>query len=592
MLFQSAPIIPVYGLVAAIMLFLALRTWRLRPARGAAAWSMMLLFSAIYAIGTLLEIAFALPVLKLAMNRVIYLGATGFVFFWGIFSIQYSGEDRWLNRTTVALLAAVPLLILGLALVAEQHQLLYRQYEFVTLDGVLMGEVAAYGPLFGVWVAYSYLVMFGSWLLLVRTAIRSHTMFRNQTRMVILASAAPLVTYTVQIAGGGAVPLYPFAFALVFAGFVMLLAMTRYRFMDIIPVAYDLVFKNVNSGIILIDLKGRIVEMNRTAEQITGSREKDVQGLSVLDAFPSQQQLVQQFWGVDEIKTEIAVSDTGPYYELQITPLNNYHGELAGRLVMFYDITERKQMEKQTLELAMERERVRLLQQFISHMSHDLRTPLSAVKLSHYILRKELGGQHTERLDMLDAQTERLIEMVESMLTLLRLEEEAPGIVLDVDVNELVGYAIQRNQKLASERGAHIRFTPAEDLPHVLANSEELSMALSNLVVNAIHYAPNGDITVTTARDDDRVVVRVRDSGIGIAAEDLTHIFERFYRVDSARGTQNGGIGLGLTITKTVIDRHAGTIDVQSQPGKGSEFSVRLPVAAAAPQGEHMPTPG
>ena len=106
-------------------------------------------------------------------------------------------------------------------------------------------------------------------------------------------------------------------------------------------------------------------------------------------------------------------------------------------------------------------------------------------------------------------------------------------------------------------------------------------MALSNLVLNAIYYTPGGEITISTLRDQDRVVICVHDKGIGIAAEDLTHIFERFYRADDARGTQNGGLGLGLTITKTIIDRHAGTLNVQSRLGEGSEFSIRLPIASS-----------
>jgi len=539
-----------------------------------------MLFCGIYAIGTCLEIAFAIPVFKLAMNRLIYIGTTGFIFFWGIFAIQYSNEDRFLNRITISLLAIIPLVILCLAVFAEQHSLLYRKYEFVYENGLLIGQVAAYGIMFWVWIIYSYLVLIGGWLLLLRAALRSHAMFRNQIWMVILASAAPLLIYTAQLAGLNLpAPVYPIAFAMVFAGIVVLLAMTHYRFVDIIPVAYDLVFKNVKTGIMLIDLKGRIAGMNQAAEQILGRSEKQVLGVEALTAFPNQQQIVKQFLDVNEIKTEIAVTDVGPYYELQIAPLRNYHGELAGRLIMFYDVTERKQIEQQTLELTMERERVRLLQQFISHMSHDLRTPLATMKVSQYILRKELAGQHLDRLDSLDKQTDRLTEMVESMLTLLRLEEAEIGSLSKVDVNELVGYAIVRHQKLAREREAQLQFIPTKDLPPVLANSEELSLALSNLVVNAIYYTPGGEITISTLCDQDRVVIRVRDSGIGIAAEDLTHIFERFYRVDGARGTQNGGVGLGLTITKTVVDRHAGTIDVQSRLGEGSEFSIRLPMA-------------
>ena len=583
MLFQLAPIIPVYALVAALMLLLSVRTWAMRPKRGATAWSMTMLFCAIFAIGACLEIAFAIPVLKLAMNRVIYIGTTGFIFFWGIFAIQYSNEDRWLNRITISLLAIVPLLTLCLAFFAEQHPLLYRAYEFVYIDGLIMGQVAAYGTLFWVWLIYSYFVLIGSWLLLLRSAFRSHAIFRAQTWMVILASGAPMMSYVTQMAGFNFLaPFDPTALIMAFSGVIMLLAMSHYRFMDIVPVAYDLIFKNVNSGIILVDLKGRIAGINPAAERILSHNEKDVLGTAAEKVFANQQQFVEHFQDVEQIRTEVAVTEAGPYYELQITPLHSHRGELAGRLIMFYDITERKLIEQQQLELAMERERVRLLQQFISHMSHDLRTPLTSMKVTQYLLRKELAGQHSARLDSLDKQTERLAEMVESMLTLLRLEEDEIESLFRVDVNELVDYVIERNCVLADERGAQLHFNPGKDLPQILANKDELFTALSNLLVNAIRYSPKGgEVMISTGRDKDRVVIRVRDHGIGIEAEHLPHIFERFYRVDEARGTQNGGVGLGLTIIRTIIERHAGTIDVQSKLGEGSEFCVRLPAANA-----------
>lgn len=583
MLFQFSLIIPVYALVAALMLLLSARTWTLRPAPGATAWSMTMLFCAIFAIGSGLEIAFTPLPLKLAMDRVIYIGTTGFIFFWGIFAIQYSHKERWLNRITLPLLAVMPLFTLCLALFAESHQLLYRAYEFVYEDGLIIGRVVAYGPLFWVWLGYSYAVLAGSLLLLMHAVLRSQALFRGQARMVILASAAPMLVYLIYLTGFN--PLAPFdptILIMAFSGVVMLLAMTQYRFMDIAPIAYDLIFKNVKSGIILIDLKGRIVGMNRAAEQILDCCEKDVMGKPAADALPHQPSIGEAFGKVREIKTEIALTTIGKHYELQITPLHNRRDELVGRLVMLYDITERKQIEKQTLELTIERERVQLLQRFINDMSHDLRTPLTSLKVNQYLLRKELAGQHSVRLDSLSQQTDRLTEMVESMFTLLRLEKDEVGNLLDLDVNDLMGCVIECNRELAGSCGAQIHFNPGDDLPRILANKDELTLAFSNLLVNAIHYTPSGgEIRISTVRDSGGVVIRVSDNGIGISAEDLPHIFERFYRVDAARGTHSGGFGLGLTITKTILDRHAGAIDVQSQLGEGSEFCIHLPIAHA-----------
>jgi signal transduction histidine kinase len=226
---------------------------------------------------------------------------------------------------------------------------------------------------------------------------------------------------------------------------------------------------------------------------------------------------------------------------------------------------------------------VQLLQQFISHMSHDLRTPLATMKVTQYLLRKELAGQNSVRLDSLEQQTERLTEMVESMLTLLRLEKDEPIDLHDLDVNDLVNDVIECNRALAVTSKAQIYFVPGKGLPQSLGNKDELTIALSNLLINAIRYTPAGsDIKISTLRDADRIVIRVCDNGIGISPEDLPHIFERFYRADQARGTQSGGFGLGLTITKVILDRHSGLIDVQSTLGEGSEFCVQLPIAKAS----------
>ena len=172
--------------------------------------------------------------------------------------------------------------------------------------------------------------------------------------------------------------------------------------------------------------------------------------------------------------------------------------------------------------------------------------------------------------------------MVNSMFTLLKLEENELGSLLRLNVNELIGYVIERHRSLAGDHGAQLRFDPEPDLPPVLANREELDLALSNLLANAIQYSPSGgEVTVMTEHDENGVTIAVRDTGSGIAEEDLPHIFDRFYRADAARGTGKGGFGLGLAIAKVVVDRHAGAIAVHSRSGEGSEFRVRLPLAKA-----------
>ena len=116
-------------------------------------------------------------------------------------------------------------------------------------------------------------------------------------------------------------------------------------------------------------------------------------------------------------------------------------------------------------------------------------------------------------------------------------------------------------------------------MPYIPANHEALQRAISNIVLNALAYTPEGgQITVSTAFENQQIAIRVTDTGIGIPPEDVPHIFERFYRADKARNTDKGGMGLGLSISRQIVQAHHGTIDVMSTPDQGSVFTIRLPV--------------
>jgi signal transduction histidine kinase len=216
-------------------------------------------------------------------------------------------------------------------------------------------------------------------------------------------------------------------------------------------------------------------------------------------------------------------------------------------------------------------------------MSHDLKTPLTSMKTTQYLMRRELNGEAAARLDMLDYQTERLNEILENMLTLLRLDDDNRADLHQFDVNQLLLPVVQRYTNRVQKGGALLEFVPGTDLPPILADNEELDIALSNLLDNALQYTPDGgSIIVRSLRENGQVKISVRDSGAGIAEEHLAHIFDRFYRADTARGTEKGGSGLGLTIAKRIVERHGGEIRVSSQLGEGSEFQLLLPVQASS----------
>lgn len=250
-----------------------------------------------------------------------------------------------------------------------------------------------------------------------------------------------------------------------------------------------------------------------------------------------------------------------------------------GVLVVITDISERLRLEQ--LQQKMQEEKIRILHDFISGVSHDLRTPISSMTTALYLLENQ-PQKLPHYTPILKQNLKRLARLVDDMLTLSRLDLAPDLECTTFDLNELVteiGIAYQE-----SFGGIPLR---VELCPHALpvyADRGDLHKALGKLLDNARDYSPNGGgVLLQTSRlVDETALIRVQDSGIGIAAADLPHVFERFFRAAAYRPTDVGGAGLGLTIAQKIVELHQGAIMAESQLGQGSVFYIRLPLVAAA----------
>jgi two-component system phosphate regulon sensor histidine kinase PhoR len=217
---------------------------------------------------------------------------------------------------------------------------------------------------------------------------------------------------------------------------------------------------------------------------------------------------------------------------------------------------------------------------FVANASHELKTPVSSIIASSEALTLAVERGDSSAINFarnLEASARQLDRMVSDLLDLSRLEKEVPEVErlrLDLLVSEEVG----RYQEQAGRAGVGLA-VDAVDVS-VMGNWRDLSMAVRNLLDNAVRYTPGGgSVDVTVGVDGESAVVEVADSGSGIPTRDLERVFERFYRVDAARSRRTGGTGLGLAIAKHVIESHGGTITARSQLDIGSTFSIRLPIA-------------
>jgi two-component system phosphate regulon sensor histidine kinase PhoR len=241
---------------------------------------------------------------------------------------------------------------------------------------------------------------------------------------------------------------------------------------------------------------------------------------------------------------------------------------MEGYLVILQDLTRIRRLET-------------VRRDFISNISHELRTPLAGLKALVDTLR---GGAIKDPpaakrfLKRMDAEVDALTQMVEELLALSRIESgQAPLRLGPTPVAEVVIPPVDRLRPQAERAGLEFVVLLPPQLPQVLAEADRARLVLTNLAHNAVKFTPPGGRIVVAARvAGDEVIFSVEDTGVGIPAEDLPRIFERFYKADRARS--GGGTGLGLAIAKHLVQGHGGRIWAESVEGQGSTFSFTLPV--------------
>lgn len=246
------------------------------------------------------------------------------------------------------------------------------------------------------------------------------------------------------------------------------------------------------------------------------------------------------------------------------------------------DITAQKEREQQELELALAKEKAAFLTEFLDMISHDLKTPLSVLNTGLYLLERlnEPELQH-DRILQLKEQTQILQRFIQDILTVSRLEHVPELDRQTININTLLSEIAQQLRPKAEKKRIQTHLDLADNIPIISADPEQLQRAFTNLIENAIDYTPEaGSVDVRTHSVPDKVVVEIADTGIGIPAEDVPHIYDRYYRSQQERSLEQGGTGLGLPIAKKIIDMHLGEISVTSVLGQGTTFRIQIPVNA------------
>ena len=326
-------------------------------------------------------------------------------------------------------------------------------------------------------------------------------------------------------------------------------------------------------GVIAIDRDQRIILFNSASEGMF-----DVSSYRALGRFHWEvirhsrlNSLFQEVLETGSPKMEEVILHYGGEKTLQVqaAAISSEEDTPWAVVAVFHDITEIRELEKARKE-------------FVTNVSHELRTPLTSIKGSVETLRNGAISDPKKSLrflEIIEKHTERLNRLITDLLDLSQIERGKTEMNLEpVNLADVVSRTIFNFKERAEQKDQKIKLGIPPDLPAVIADEEKIEVVIINLLDNAVKYTPDhGEITVSAFEKDDGVQVEVADTGTGIPANDLSRIFERFYRVDKARSRELGGTGLGLSIVKHIIEIHDGTVSAESEIGKGSRFIFNLP---------------
>ena len=520
---------------------------------------------------------------QLFFTNLQYFGIVTIPLAWFAFALRFGLNAAPLSRLKILLLGIIPLVTLGLVWTNQWHGLMWHDVS-LGQSGPFLVVFKTYGAWFWVFAAYAYGLLLIGALLLIRRIFQRPYLYRNQSIALVTACLIPIIWNVLYIFRLLPLPqsdLTPPAFTL--SSLAIAVGVLRYRFLNLVPVAREIVVENMSDGMVVVDRNGYVVDINAAAASMFNLTSSDTIGRHATEVLRIS---AEEYGRYRDTSFSLYRNPEIPEVsaELHVMPITR-NGRPLGFLLSFRDITERERWQLALQEKNVQLARAdRVKSEFLAAMSHELRTPLNSIMGFTEVLLDGIPGELTEEqrhcLSDIYNSSQYLLALIDDVLDLSTVEADRMKLQRqDIDLKTVIEAAVTKIASEVGKKHQELTIQIPGDIPMVIGDSLRVQQIVINLLINAHKYTDEGGhISVTASHQGDRCRVTVADDGIGIRDEETKAIFDAFTQADdNPLRNQRGGAGLGLALAKKLLERMDGEIGVESTYGQGSKFYFTLP---------------
>ncbi len=584
--FTTLSIIFFFGGIASLLIGAVL--WNRRPAPGVIPLFCMMIASAILIMSSAFEAGAAELSVRIICIKISYLGIVSLGVFWLAFAQDYSGSKWWKRPRNLALICILPVITILLAWTNELHH--WQWSNIYLIEGPLgLTSVWEHGPWYMVNPFYQYFLNLIGIIILLRYGLGRNRANLKPVLIILGGALIPIIGSLCYIMrfdpaeGFDLTPLYMTVGTIVFS-----IAVFRYRFLDILPVAHKALITSIPDGILVLNSQEEIVEINPAAERILNKNKSEVLGKSLVQVWPELFRIIAD--PKDTVHAEITAGELSApiYLDVNSVTLRDDKKRQVGELVVLTDISQVKTAQKKleslydsehTLRNELEEE-IKTRGQYSRSIVHELRTPLTSLSASGELLEELITDPvQTKLIKNIRRSTANLEQRVNDMFELARGElgllkiEPAP-----MDINQLIQDVVSEMGPLATGKGLRLYAETPEMILPVMGDKGRLKQVLINLIGNSLKFTEKGEIVVRTrSHGSEFLKIEVSDTGKGMDREQMEFLFDPYHRKQKKGVTS--GLGMGLAISKIFVELHQGKIWAESTTGKGTTISFTVPLS-------------